>query len=157
HPNILAIYDYGAAAGVSFSVMELLEGETLRTRLDRGALPWDKAVELGAAIAEGLSAAHGKGNVQRELKPANICLTSDRRIKILDFGLARVNVTVKAEAETGSFDLARTDPGSAMGTVGYMSPEQVRCQVVDARSDVFSLGCVLFELIAGQRPFPGAT
>ena len=153
HPNILAIHDFGAHEGTAFAVMELLEGETLRGRLTRAALPWRTAAELAVAIADGLCAAHAKGIIHRDLKPENLFLTADGRVKILDFGLARVESPLSATAETRSNQPALTDPGTIMGTVGYMSPEQVRGQVVDARSDLFSLGCVLYEMVTGQRAF----
>jgi len=158
HPNILSIYDYASSEGRAFTVTELLEGETLRRRLEEGPLPWDKAVTIAMSVAEGLASAHAKGIIHRDLKPANLFLTADGRVKILDFGLARLIPPVpSAETETGSFHLAQTDTGTVMGTVGYMSPEQVRGQPADARSDIFSLGCVLYEMLAGIRPFLGDT
>jgi serine/threonine protein kinase/tetratricopeptide (TPR) repeat protein len=153
HPSILAIHDYGTEQGVSYAVMELLEGDTLRSRVAHAALPWRKAAEVGVALADGLAAAHAKGILHRDLKPENIFLTADGRVKILDFGLARVEPAVARDAPTGSYHPAATDPGTALGTVGYMSPEQVRGQPVDARSDLFSLGCVLYEMVAGRRAF----
>ncbi|MBI3682023.1 MAG: serine/threonine protein kinase [Acidobacteria bacterium] len=150
HPNIMALYDVGAEQGVSYAVTELLEGETLRSRLAGSAISWPKAVEIGVALAEGLAAAHSKRIIHRDLKPENIFLTSDGRVKILDFGLARV-VAVTPEAETA------TEPGAVMGTVGYMSPEQVRGEQVGPPSDIFSLGCVLYEMIAGRRAFSRPT
>jgi len=153
HPNILAIFDFGADEGVTYSVTELLEGETLRERLEVGALGWRKAAESGAAIAEGLAAAHGAGIIHRDLKPDNIFLISDGRVKILDFGLAR-DVEAAAPDETHSLTVSRyTDPGAVMGTAGYMSPEQVRGERADHRSDIFSLGCVLYETASGRRAF----
>jgi serine/threonine protein kinase len=153
HPNILAIHDYGTQGAVTYAVMELLEGETLRTRLAKGPLPWREAVEIGAAIADGLAAAHAKGIIHRDLKPENLFLTADGRVKILDFGLARVGAVANVQAETGPYVPAATDPGVVMGTAGYMSPEQVRGQPVDARSDLFSFGCVLYEMVAGRRAY----
>jgi serine/threonine protein kinase/tetratricopeptide (TPR) repeat protein len=153
HPNILAIHDFGVHERTAFAVMELLEGQTLRDRLRRAALSWRTTVEIGMAIADGLRAAHAKGIIHRDLKPENLFLTADGRVKILDFGLARVEPPLSATAETRSYQTALTDPGTIMGTVGYMSPEQVRGQVVDARSDLFSLGCVLYEMVTGQRAF----
>ena len=123
HPNILAIHDYGTDGAITYAVMELLEGETLRDRLARGPLPWREAVEAGAAVADGLAAAHAKGIVHRDLKPENLFLTADGRVKILDFGLARITPVPNMEAETVP---AETLAGTVMGTVGYMSPEQVR-------------------------------
>src|SRR5262245_10185547 len=155
HPNILAIHDYGTAQGQAFAVMELLEGETLRSRVARAAIPWRKVIEIAVAIADGLAAAHAKGIVHRDLKPENIFLTNDGRVKILDFGLARVAAPAlpSGETPTGSYHAAQTEIGSILGTVGYMSPEQVRGRDVDARSDIFSLGCVLYEMVTGQRAF----
>jgi eukaryotic-like serine/threonine-protein kinase len=157
HPNILAIHDYGTGEGLSYAVMELLEGETLRRRLAHGSFPWRKAVEIGAAIADGLAAAHAKGIIHRDLKPANIFLTSDGRVKILDFGLARVEAPAPPTAGTATYHPDRTDPGTVMGTAGYMPPEQVRGQPADARSDLFALGCVLYEMVTGRRAFARET
>src|SRR6266540_1100662 len=151
HPNILAIHDFGREGGVTFAVMELLEGETLRSRLSGSELPWREAVEIGAAVADGLAAAHGKGIVHRDLKPENIFLTSDGRVKILDFGLARVKPP--ASPQDKSSIPTETEAGTIMGTVGYMSPEQVRGEPADAPSDIFSLGCVLYEMLSGRRAF----
>ena len=153
HPNILAIHDYSTEQGVSFAVMELLEGETLRDCVARAALPWRQALEIAAAVADGLDAAHVKGIIHRDLKPENLFLTADGRVKILDFGLARVEVETSTAAETATFTPALTESGTVMGTIGYMSPEQVRGLPVDGRSDLFSLGCVLYEMITGKSPF----
>jgi serine/threonine-protein kinase len=157
HPNILAIHDYGTQGGVTYAVMELLEGETLRSRLTKGPLPWREAVEIGAAVADGLAAAHAKGIIHRDLKPENLFLTADGRVKILDFGLARMDAPADPQAETGPYVPAATSPGVVMGTAGYMSPEQVRAQPVDARSDLFSFGCVLYEMLTGKRAFKRET
>lgn len=157
HPNILAIHDYGTHESVTYVVTELLEGETLRGRLARGPLPWREAIEVAAAVADGLGAAHAKGIVHRDLKPENLFLTADRRVKVLDFGLARVEEPPGAESETSPFVAAMTDTGTVLGTVGYMSPEQVRGQKADARSDLFSFGCVLYEMVTGRRPFQRET
>jgi tetratricopeptide (TPR) repeat protein len=157
HPNILAIYDYGIEQGIPFAVLELLEGETLRSCLSRSALNWQRALELGTAIADGLAAAHAKGIVHRDLKPENLFLTTDGLVKILDFGLARVLPLPGLEWETRPFSPDQTQPGVVLGTIGYMSPEQVRGLTVDARSDIFSLGCVLYEMVKGQRPFQRRT
>jgi TolB-like protein len=153
HPNVLAIHDFGREGDVTYAVTELLEGETLRDRLSSEGMSWPKAAEIAAAVAEGLAAAHGKGIVHRDLKPENIFLTSDDRVKILDFGLARLVLPVDEEAETATRPPAATAPGTVLGTVGYMSPEQVRGEGADARSDIFSLGCVLYEMLGGRRPF----
>ena len=151
HPNILAIFDVGADNGTTYLVTELLKGESLRARLLRGPLPWRKAAEIGGAIAAGLAAAHERGVVHRDIKPENLFLTADGHVKILDFGLARLR-DPRSDAETVTAG-AGTDPGTVLGTVGYMSPEQVRGEDVDARSDLFSLGCVLHEMVTGRRPF----
>ncbi len=150
HPNILAIFDTGVHVGQLFVVTELLEGETLRERLLTGALPVRKAVEIAVHIAHGLAAAHDKHLVHRDLKPDNVFLLEDGQVKILDFGLARQVVT--GTGATGTV-AAMTDPGTVMGTVGYMAPEQVRGQTVDARTDLFALGAVLYEMLGGQRAF----
>jgi Tol biopolymer transport system component/tRNA A-37 threonylcarbamoyl transferase component Bud32 len=154
HPNILSIFDFGTHDGVSYAVTELLEGQSLRERLDAGALPSRRAVEIAIQIARGLAAAHEKGVVHRDLKPENVFLTEDGRVKILDFGLAKK--IGPAEAETNApTSPAGTEPGTVMGTVGYMSPEQVRGRDVDHRSDVFSFGAVFYEMLAGRRAFRG--
>lgn len=150
HPNILAIHDFGTEQGASFVVMELLQGETLRARLGRSALPWRKAAKIGVAIADGLAAAHAKGIIHRDLKPENIFLTVDGQVKILDFGIAHMKSAV-VDAETEASDADR--PAPIMGTVNYMSPEQLRGEAVEATSDIFSFGCVLYEMVTGSRPF----
>jgi len=153
HPNILTIFEFGRDAEVTYAVTELLEGETLRDRLAEGALPWRKAAEMAAAIADGLASAHSQGIVHRDLKPGNVFLTRDGRIKILDFGLARSAVAPLKEAETRTSLETDTTPGTVLGTVGYMSPEQVQGKAADHRSDIFSLGCTLYEMLAGKRAF----
>jgi eukaryotic-like serine/threonine-protein kinase len=153
HPNILAIFDVGSDQGLTYAVMELLEGETLRDRLRRGAMPWREAVDIAASIGDALSTAHAKGVIHRDLKPENIFLTSEGRAKVLDFGLARHALAAADSDETA----AATQPGTIMGTVGYMSPEQVRGRVAEAPSDIFSLGCVLYEMVAGRRAFARET
>lgn len=150
HPAILAIFDLGANGEAVYAVTELLEGETLHARLGRGPISWKKAAEIGLAIAEGLAAAHSKGIVHRDLKPGNLFLTADGRVKILDFGLARVE-------EPGAADETRTDEGRVVGTVGYMAPEQVRGLAAGPASDLFSLGCVLYEMLSGRRAFHAET
>lgn len=158
HPNILAIHDFGTEKGLSYAVMELLEGETLRGRVARSALPWREAVEVGIAVAEGLSAAHAKGMVHRDLKPENIFLTAAGQVKILDFGIARMKTAITADATTLTSAMANvTQPGRLLGTVGYMSPEQLRGEVADAPSDFFSFGVVFYEMLSGQRPFAHET
>src|SRR5262245_41458992 len=158
HPNILSIYDFGTEQGVTFAVMELLAGETLRCRLARSALGWHKAVDYGVTLADGLAAAHVKGIIHRDLKPENIFLTESGQAKILDFGLARVKRVVSTqEVVSTSIMPFVSQPGTVLGTVGYMSPEQVRGEEADAPSDIFSFGCVLYEMVTGRRAFARAT
>ncbi len=158
HPNILAIHDFGQAESTHYAVMELLEGQTLREALAGGPLPAKKATEYGRQIAEGLAAAHDKGIVHRDLKPENLFVTHDGHVKILDFGLARQGVVAKAGADTSSPTVARgTEPGTVMGTAGYMAPEQVRGEVADHRADIFAFGAVLYEMLTGRRAFERAT
>src|SRR5207245_3609940 len=146
HPSIVVIFDVGIQDGAPYVVSELLEGETLRSRLRSGPLPVRKAVDYALQVATGLAAAHEKGIVHRDLKPENIFVTSDGRAKILDFGLARQTPTVAGE-DTRSPTVSRhTDPGTVLGTVGYMSPEQVRGPPADARPDTFSVGSGLSAL-----------
>ena len=153
HPNILAIFDLGVEEGRSYAVTELLDGETLREKLSEGALPTRKAVGYALQVVRGLAAAHEKGIVHRDLKPENVFVTRDGRVKILDFGLAKL---MEAEpGETRSPTIAATQPGVVMGTVGYMSPEQVRARPVDHRTDVFSFGAILYEMLSGERAFRG--
>ena len=152
HPNILAIHDFGTHEGATFAAMELLDGETLRQRLSAGPLPPRKAIEIAVQIARGLSAAHEKGIVHRDLKPENVFVTKDGRIKILDFGLARQAVRADEQATTPT-PAFRTETGTVMGTAGYMSPEQVRGATVDPRSDIFSFGAVLYEMLSGRPAF----
>ncbi len=153
HPNILAIHDFGTAEGVVYSVTELLDGETLSAKLSGQSLPARKAVEYALQIVHGIAAAHQKGVVHRDLKPDNIFVTPDGRVKILDFGLAKA--TGPAGDGTATQIGPGTSPGTVMGTVGYMSPEQVRGLPVDHRTDIFSFGVVLYEMLAGLRPFRG--
>jgi eukaryotic-like serine/threonine-protein kinase len=155
HPNILAIHDFGHEGGVHYAVMELLEGETLRARVSRGPLPWRQAARIAAAVADGLAAAHARGIIHRDLKPENVFLNADGQVKILDFGIARVRRQLGAPAGAGEAVtlLETTEPGRIIGTIGYMSPEQLRGEPTDAPSDIFSLGTVLFEMVAGERPF----
>ena len=158
HPNILAIHDFGMEQGVSYAVMELLEGETLRSRLRRSALPWRKAAEIGIGLADGLAVAHAKGIIHRDLKPENIFLITDGLVKILDFGIARIKRPVADRtASLGMMPLDATAPGMVIGTVGYMSPEQLRGEEVDAPSDIFSFGCVFYEMVSGRRAFARPT
>ncbi len=157
HPNILAIYDFVSEGDQYCVVAELLEGETLRSRLSGGILQWRRATEIGVRVAEGLAAAHARGVIHRDLKPDNVFLTSDGRVKVLDFGLARALPFASPDDETAPTAVHLTQPGTVLGTVGYMSPEQARGVAADGRSDVFSLGCVLYEMVAGRAPFERET
>jgi eukaryotic-like serine/threonine-protein kinase len=159
HPGILTVHDFGSEGGVAYLVTELLEGESLRERLRRGPLPERKALELGAETARALAIAHAKGIVHRDLKPENLFLTADGRIKILDFGLARwTPPTATGGAMADATTIAGlTEAGTVLGTVGYMAPEQARGLPVDARADLFALGCVVYEMLAGQRAFERAS
>ena len=159
HPNITAVYDTGSHDGAPYVVQELLEGETLRSILSGGKLNPQRAIEYSAQIARGLAAAHEKGIVHRDLKPENLFVTKDGRVKIMDFGLAKLT-----RPESGAGPLtevptatAGTEPGVVLGTVGYMSPEQVRGQPADVRSDIFTLGTILYEMLSGNRPFQGVS
>jgi TolB-like protein len=153
HPNILAVFDVGLQDGIPYVVTELLVGETLRDRLRRGPPPLAECLEAARQVAAGLAAAHEKGIVHRDLKPANLFWTGDRRMKILDFGLAKQ----MGAAGDATLSTADTLPGTILGTVGYMAPEQLRGQEVDARADLFSFGAVLYEMLAGSRAFGDAT
>ena len=154
HTNILAIFDTGIHDDQLFAVTELLDGETLRDRLAGGALPVKAAIDIATQIARGLAAAHEKGIVHRDLKPENVFLVRNGQAKILDFGLATTPTGSSHATQTSA---AMTEPGMVMGTVGYMSPEQVRGQTVDARTDLFALGAVLYEMLSGTRAFRGDT
>jgi eukaryotic-like serine/threonine-protein kinase len=156
HPNILAVFDIGQHNGSPFLVSELLEGETLRTVLDRGALPQRKTIDYGVQIAQGLAAAHEKGIVHRDLKPENIFVSKDGRIKILDFGLAKLAQKASAaaaESDGVTLTSSHTAAGVVMGTASYMAPEQVRGEPADPRTDIFAFGAVLYEMLSGQRAF----
>ncbi len=156
HPNIVAVYDVGIHDATPFIVSELLEGETLREVLGRGALPPRKAVDYGVEIARGLAAAHERGVLHRDLKPENLFVTTDRRVKILDFGLAKL-LQPGGNDFTATIAAPATEAGVVMGTVGYMSPEQVRGQTVDHRSDIFAFGVVAYEMVSGTRAFQRAS
>ena len=153
HPNILAVYDIGTADAAPFIVSELLEGETLRDRLRAGPLGVRKAIQLALPIAHGLAAAHEKGITHRDLKPENVFITSDSRVKILDFGLAKLTRDQSVAASVLATVPSPTEPGVMLGTVGYMAPEQVRGLPVDHRADLFAFGAILYELLAGRRAF----
>jgi len=163
HPHICVLYDLGNDHGTDFLVMEYLEGETLAERLQHNAMPVGEILRIGIEVADALDKAHGEGIVHRDLKPANIFLTKQGHTKILDFGLATcrpgngLDSDSLAEGETLGPDNQLTSPGQAVGTVAYMSPEQARGERLDARSDLFSFGVVLYEMATGQRPFPGTT
>jgi serine/threonine protein kinase/Flp pilus assembly protein TadD len=157
HPNIVAVYDVGSERDTSFVVMELLEGETLGRRLKRAALDWRGALAIGTAVADGVAAAHVKGIIHRDIKPENVYLTANGGVKVLDFGLARLEKATPTPSGVSATVTFETQYGVLLGTVSYMSPEQVRGQQADARSDVFALGCLLFEMVTGQRPFAGDT
>jgi len=155
HPNILAVHDFGEHEGSPYLVTECLEGETLRDRMRPGALPLRKANEYGEQVARGLAAAHEKGIVHRDLKPENIFVTRDGRVRILDFGLAKLTQPDGSVLSDAATMASQTGPGVVMGTVGYMSPEQVKGHTADHRSDVFSFGTILYEMLSGKRAFHG--
>ena len=158
HPNILAIHDFGTHEGVAYAVMELLEGETLQGKLNAGPISQKAVVDYALQIARGLSAAHEKGIVHRDLKPENLFVTKDSHLKILDFGLAKTVEPVAPGEDTSAPTVpGLTEPGKIMGTLGYMSPEQVRGFSIDHRSDIFSFGAILYELLSGERAFSRPT
>ena len=157
HPNILAVYQMGNYEGAPYLVAELLEGETLREEMARGPIAVRKVSEYGAQIARGLAAAHEKGIVHRDLKPENLFITRDGRVKILDFGLAKLTEPQVGSATSAPTVGTPTDPGVVMGTAGYMAPEQVRGEPTDHRADIFALGAILYEMVAGRRAFQRAT
>jgi len=160
HPNILSIFHIGTHEGAPYIVSELLEGETLRERLGTHAsgvlLPQRKVIDYALQIAKGLAAAHEKGIVHRDIKPDNIFITHDGRVKILDFGIAKL--TGNSDGRQSQTEVptrkVNTDPGTVMGTMGYMSPEQLKGQSVDHRSDIFSFGAILYEMLSGKRAYP---
>jgi serine/threonine protein kinase len=157
HPNILSIYDIGNDRGAPYVVSELLEGETLRDRLRNGALSSRKAIEYAQQIVRGLAAAHEKGIVHRDLKPENLFLTNDGHAKILDFGLAKFTTSEADISDNAPTIQVATEAGTVLGTAGYMSPEQVRGAEADHRSDIFSFGVILYEMLSGRRAFQGET
>jgi Tol biopolymer transport system component len=157
HPNILAVHQFGAFGGSPYLVSELLTGESLRQVLQRGSLPIRKAIDYGIQIAHGLAAAHDHGIIHRDLKPENLFVTRDGRVKILDFGLAKLKAQPQESDGSAPTLTAGTDPGMVMGTAGYMSPEQVRGKPVDHRTDIFAFGAILYEMLTGRRAFQGST
>ncbi|HET7904751.1 MAG TPA: protein kinase, partial [Candidatus Eisenbacteria bacterium] len=160
HPNIVTLHDVGVAEGMPYLVTEVLEGESLRDVARQGAVPVARALDIAAQVAAGLEAAHGKGIVHRDLKPENLFVLSDGRVKILDFGIAklmRADSAPSAEAETTPVFASLTATGTIMGTVSYMAPEQLRDRPVDQRADLFALGAILHELLSGRQPFAGET
>ncbi|HKV82549.1 MAG TPA: protein kinase [Candidatus Sulfotelmatobacter sp.] len=157
HPNILAVYQMGTHEGVPYLVSELLEGETLRELVRRGRIVLRKAIDFGVQIAHGLATAHQKGVVHRDLKPENLFVTKDGRAKILDFGLAKLSRPQSSSVHSALTVGSQTEPGMVMGTVGYMSPEQVRGQAADHRADIFAFGAILYEMLTGLRAFQKPT
>ena len=152
HPNILTVHDVGTHQGAPYIVSELLEGETLRDRLKNGPFPPSRAVEIGLQLTRGLAAAHERGIVHRDLKPENLFITADERVKILDFGLAKLTQP-RLEGSDPESAIIQSHPGLVMGTVGYMAPEQLRGEEADHRADIFAFGVILYEMLAGERPF----
>jgi serine/threonine protein kinase len=160
HPNILAVYRFGVFEGAPYLVSELLVGETLRQQLRHGPMSLRRAIDLAVQIAHGLAAAHDKGIVHRDLKPENLFITKEGRIKILDFGLAKLIQPQQPRADkdtSAPTQTYETDPGAVMGTAGYMSPEMVRGELVDHRADIFAFGAILYEMLAGKRAFQHST
>src|SRR5215813_475841 len=156
HPNILVVHDIGAHDGTTYVVSELLEGETLRKRISGTPLAQRRAVDYALQIANGLAAAHKKGIIHRDLKPDNVFVTNDGRVKILDFGLAKLTQLDGNQSQTDvPTRRVDTDPGVVMGTVGYISPEQLKGRAVDQRTDIFSFGAILYEMLSGRRAFHG--
>lgn len=155
HPNILSIFDIGEDGAAPYVVSELLEGETLRERLREGPIPQRKAIDYARQIANGLAAAHKKGITHRDLKPENLFITTDGRVKILDFGLAKLTHPEVDDSGDAPTQQIATDAGTVMGTVGYMAPEQVRGKAADSRSDIFAFGAILYEMLSGKRAFHG--
>jgi eukaryotic-like serine/threonine-protein kinase len=153
HPNICSVYEVGEADGQTFIVMQYVEGENLASRIERKPFELKEALDIGAQVAESLTEAHSKGIIHRDIKPQNIMLTARGQVRVLDFGLAKVitnRAMLESEGETQSL---LTESGAIVGTVPYMSPEQVKGESLDVRSDIFSFGAVLYEMISGHQPF----
>ena len=159
HPNILTIHEFGAEDGANYIVSEFVDGVTLRQRLDRGDLSGGDTLDIAIQVASALAAAHELGIIHRDIKPENIMIRRDRLVKVLDFGLAKLTMPAASDSETGKEGqtLLKTAPGSVMGTAAYMSPEQTRGVKVDGRTDIWSLGVVIYEMVTGRRPFEGTT
>lgn len=158
HPNILAIYGFSTTDdGAPYLIAELLQGQTLRERLQSGEIPLRKAVDFALQATRGLAAAHARGIVHRDLKPENLFITRDGVVKILDFGLAKLVAPSVSESQISAATVSVTEPGVVLGTAGYMSPEQVRGQAIDHRTDIFSMGAILYEMLSGKRAFQGKT
>src|SRR6185295_5396205 len=159
HPNIVVLHSIEEAEGTRFLTMELVDGRSLDQSVTAGGLPTDRVIELGIAMADALAAAHEKGVIHRDLKPANVMLTKDGRVKVLDFGLAKLATSDSSPDITRAATIASplSSDGQTVGTVPYMAPEQVRGESVDTRTDLFALGVVLYELLSGKRPFAGAS
>src|SRR6202050_5045828 len=157
HPNIVTIYDLGQDGSTHYIAMELIEGKTLRELLAAGSLPIRRSIEIAAQVAEGLAKAHEGGIAHRDLKPDNLMITLDGFVKILDFGLAKVATPAQEAQQTRTLSSWQTQPGTIVGTVQYMSPEQAAGAALDFRSDQFSFGLVLYEMVTGKRAFPRST
>jgi tetratricopeptide (TPR) repeat protein/tRNA A-37 threonylcarbamoyl transferase component Bud32 len=157
HPNIVAVHDISSDSGLDFMVMEYVRGVTLRERLQSGALPFEDVARHGAQIASALEAAHAAGIVHRDIKPANLMITPEGQIKVLDFGLAKLAQPASADSQAETRTMLESTPGMILGTVNYMSPEQIRAEKLDPRTDIFSLGSVLYEAATGRLPFRGAS
>ena len=157
HPNIVAVFDIGMHAGSPYIVSELLQGQTLRQKLLEGPLPVRQANDYAIQIAQGLVAAHEKHIVHRDLKPENLFITTDNRLKIVDFGIAKLTGREMAGEQSVESMTTQTKVGTVLGTAGYMSPEQLRGRLVDHRSDIFSFGSILYEMLTGKRAFSGET
>ncbi|MGA8313024.1 MAG: serine/threonine-protein kinase, partial [Terriglobales bacterium] len=154
HPHIVTLYSVEEAEGIHFLTMELIEGQSLEHRIRAGGLALDQIIEIASALAQALAAAHEKGIVHRDLKPANVMVTDDGRVKVLDFGLAK-DVRVDKSSDATLTSAAQTAVGVVMGTLPYMSPEQIAGRAIDHRTDIFSLGVILYEMTSGRRPFEG--